>query len=106
MERFLWKCQKQSFADVLQNMSSEKMRKFCTKIPVSQSLCNQVAGLAKACNSNIKRLQHRTFPVIFAKLLRTLLFTELPMAASTADLQTKDLLHKSYKKTSATASLL
>ena len=36
-ERFLWlwKCQKQSFPDVLQNMSSEKFRKFCTKIPVS-----------------------------------------------------------------------
>ena len=39
-ERFPWKCQKQSFSDVRQNMSSEK---FCTKIPVSQSLDNQVA---------------------------------------------------------------
>ena len=27
------------------NMSSEKFRKFCTKIPVSQSLYNQVPGL-------------------------------------------------------------
>ena len=30
----------------------------------------------------------------------------LPMVASTADLQTKDLLHKNYRKTSVTASFL
>ena len=34
-ERFIWKCQKQSFADVLQNMSSEKFIKFCAKLPAS-----------------------------------------------------------------------
>ena len=34
----------QSFADVLQNMSFEKFRKFRTKLPMSQPLYNQVTG--------------------------------------------------------------
>ena len=45
------------------------------KKPVSASLFNKYAGL-KACNFIKKRLQHRYFPVKFAKFLRTPFFTE------------------------------
>ena len=40
-----------------------------------ESLFNKYAGL-KACNFVEKRLQHRCFPVKFAKFLRTPFFTE------------------------------
>ena len=39
------------------------------KRPVLESLFNKVAGLA--CNVIKKRLQHRSFPVKFAKILRS-----------------------------------
>ena len=45
-------------------------RKFDRKTPVLESLLNKVAGL-EACNIIKKRLQHRYFPVKFAKFLRT-----------------------------------
>ena len=45
------------------------------KTPVLESLFNKYAGL-KACNFIKKRLQHRFFPVKFAKILRTPFFTE------------------------------
>ena len=44
--------------------------KFYRKTPVLESIFNKVAGL-KACNFIKKRLQHRCFPVKFAKFLRT-----------------------------------
>ena len=60
----LYKYQKQSYADVLQNRCSYKFRKFHRKALVFESLFNKVAGL-KAC-----------FPVKFAKFLRATFFTE------------------------------
>ena len=48
-------------------------KKFCTfhrKTPVMESLFNKVAGL-KTCNFIKKRLQHRFFPMKFAKSYRT-----------------------------------
>ena len=47
-----------------------KFRKSLRKTPVLESLLNKAAGL-QACNFIKKRLQHRYFPVKFAKLLRT-----------------------------------
>ena len=44
--------------------------KFYRKTPASESIFNKVAAL-KACNFIKKRLQHRCFPVKFAKFLRT-----------------------------------
>ena len=55
--------------DFLKNIA-----KFQSKIPVLESLSNRAASL-KAWNF-IKRLQHRCFPVKFAKFLRTAFFTE------------------------------
>ena len=40
-----------------------------------ESSCNKVKGL-KACNFIKKRLQHRSFPVKFEKILRRSTFTE------------------------------
>ena len=48
---------------------------FYRKTPVLDSLFNKVAG-PQACSFIKKRLQHRCFPVKFAKLLRTPFFTE------------------------------
>ena len=45
----------------------QKFRKFHRKTPVLESLFNA----AQACNFIKKRLQHRYFPVKFAKFLRT-----------------------------------
>ena len=47
------------------------------KISVLESLFNKVAGL-KACSFIKTRLQHKCFPVKFAKFLRTPFFTEHP----------------------------
>ena len=49
---------------------SEKLRNIHRKIPVLESLFNNVASL-KACNFIKKRLQHRCCPVNIAKFLRT-----------------------------------
>ena len=47
-----------------------------------ESLFNKAAGL-RACDSIKKRLQHRRFPVKFAKFLRTLFLKKgVPVAAS------------------------
>ena len=47
-----------------------KISHFHKKAPVSESLFNKIADL-KACSFIKKRLQHRCFPVNFAKFLRT-----------------------------------
>ena len=52
------KLEKQSFTDIPQNRCPWKFHKFHRKIPVLESLFNQVAGL-KICNFIKKRLQHR-----------------------------------------------
>ena len=52
------KLKKQSLADIPQNRCPGKFRKFHRKIPLLESLFNQVAGL-KICNFIKKRLQHR-----------------------------------------------
>ena len=49
---------------------SQKAWKFHRKTPVLESIFNKVAGLW-ACNFIKKKLQHRCFPMKFAKLLRT-----------------------------------
>ena len=43
---------------------------FCAVVPVLESLFNKIAGL-QAWNFIEKRLQHKFFPVNFAKYLRT-----------------------------------
>ena len=48
----------------------KKFCKFHRKTPVIESLFSKVVGL-KDCNFTKKRLQHRCFPVKFAKFLRT-----------------------------------
>ena len=48
---------------------------FNRKTPVLDSLFNKVAG-PQACYFIKKRLQHRCFPVKFAKLLRTHIFLQ------------------------------
>ena len=54
--------QKQSFADIFRNVHR--------KTSVLESFCSKYGEL-KACNFIKKRLQHRCFPVKFAKFLRT-----------------------------------
>ena len=50
--------------------------------PVLESLFNTIAGL-QSCNFIKKRLQHRHFPVKFARFLKTLFFLQdTPVAAS------------------------
>ena len=61
---------KQSFADVLQSFG-----KFHRKTLVLETFLNKVAGL-KPWNFIEKRLQHRCFPVKFARLFRIALFTD------------------------------
>ena len=73
-ERFLWKHQKQSFADVLQNMSSEKFRKFCTKIPVSQSLYNQVADPRLGLQLDYKETPTQEFSSDTYEIMKNILF--------------------------------
>ena len=65
---------RQSFAEILQNRCSKNFPNF-TGEHLCWSLFKKVAGL-KLCNIVKKRLQHRCFPVKFAKSLRTPLFTE------------------------------
>ena len=55
--------QKQSFADVLQNRSSWNCCKIHRKIPLLNSLFNEVTSL--------KRLRHKCFHTIFLNLSRT-----------------------------------
>ena len=50
-------------------MYSVKVRKYHRKIPVLESVFNKVAGL-RAYNFIAKKLQHRCFPVKFAKIFR------------------------------------
>ena len=68
-------CQKQSFADVLQNRCPSKLRKFHRRKPVLGSLLNKVVG-PKVCNFIKKRPQHRCFPVKCLKFLRAPFLTE------------------------------
>ena len=79
------KLQRQSFADILQNRSSKKFRKFHRKTAVLESLFNKVAGL-KTCNFIKKRLQHRCFPAKFEK------FSRIPLATLVATFETKHRL--------------
>ena len=64
-----------SFADVIQNKKPLRIRKVHMKTTVSASLFNKCVDL-KACNFIKKRIQHRYFPVIFAKFLRTTFLIE------------------------------
>ena len=50
-------------------MCSLKNRKYHRKTPVLESVSNKVA-VVRACNFITMKLQHRCFPVKFAKLLR------------------------------------
>ena len=75
-------------------MSSEKFRKFCTKIPVSQSLYNQVADPRLGLQLDYKETPTQEFSCDICKTIKdTIFYRTPPMDASTADLQTKDLLH-------------
>ena len=56
--------QKQPFADVLQNRCSGKFCKIHRKTPLLESLFNKVTDL--------KRVYHKCFPMIFANFSRTL----------------------------------
>ena len=85
-------------------MSSEK---FSTKIPVSQSLYNQVLDPRLGLQLDYKETPAQEFSCDICKTIKgTFFYRTPPMAASTVDLQTKDLLHLIYRKTSVTASLL
>ena len=53
----------------------KKLCKFHRKAPVLESLFHKVTGL-KTGNSIKKKLQHKCFPVKFAKVFRTPFFTE------------------------------
>ena len=58
----------QSFANVLQNRCSKN---FALEAPALESLFSKVEG-PQLCKFIFKRLQHRCFPMRFAKYLRTL----------------------------------
>ena len=57
-------------SDVLRNRSCQKFCNIHRKTPVLESLFNKVPGL-KVCNFIKTKLQHRYFPVKFAKSLTT-----------------------------------
>ena len=78
-ERFLWTCQKQSFPDVLQDMSSEKFRKFCTKIPVSQSLYNQVADPRLGLQLDYKETPTQEFSCDTCEIMKNIFFYRTPI---------------------------
>ena len=73
-ERFLCKCQKQSFADVLENMSSEKLCKFYTKVPVSQSLYNQVADPRLGLQLDYKETPIQDFSSYTCEIMKNISF--------------------------------
>ena len=73
-ERFLWECQKQPFAGVLQNMSSEKFRKLCMTIPVSQSLYNQVADLRLGLQLDYKEIPTQEFSCDTCEIMKNIFF--------------------------------
>ena len=77
-QRFLWKCQKQSFSDVLQNMSSEK---FCTKIPVSliKSLYNQVADPRLGLQLDYKETPTQEFSCETCEIMENIFFYRSPI---------------------------
>ena len=78
-ERFLWKCQKQSFPNVLQNMSFEKFRKFCTKIPVSQSFYNQVADPRLGLQLDYKETPTQEFSCDTCEIMKNIFFYRTPI---------------------------
>ena len=84
-----------------------KVSQILHEIPVSQSLYNQDAGPRIDLQLDYKETPTQEFSCDICKIIKNTFFHRTPpMAASTADLQTKDLLHKSYRKTSVTASFL
>ena len=60
----------EAITDFLQNKFSQKFCNIQRKIPVLESLFNNVAGL-ESCKSIKRRLQHSYFPVNITKFLRT-----------------------------------
>ena len=66
---------KQSFADAIKIGVLKNFANFKRKHLFWSLFFNKVAGL-KACKFITKGLQHRCFPVKFAKFLRTSFFTE------------------------------
>ena len=75
-KRHCWSIFRSSFSQVFFKVAvPKKFHNIHRKSPVSESLFDKVAGL-KAYNFNKKWLQHRCFPVKFAKVLRTPIFTD------------------------------
>ena len=70
--------QKLSFANILHKKCSKKFRKFHWKTPMLECLFLKVAGCKFSINFTKMRLQHRCFPVKFAKLLETPIFYRTP----------------------------
>ena len=60
---------KQRFTDAFQKRCFEKFRKIHSRTPVLESLLYKIARLT-TCNLIKSRLQHRSFSVNIAKLLR------------------------------------
>ena len=60
---------KQRFTDAFQKRCFEKFRKIDSRTPVLESLLYKIARLT-TCNLIKSRLQHRSFSVNIAKLLR------------------------------------
>ena len=67
------------------------------KIPVLESLFNKIADL-KTCSFAKKRLQHRCFPVKFAKFLRTPFFNRAPPVAASEQTEEISVVHCVAKK--------
>ena len=66
---FIFKKQPSFFEVFCKRTCYEKFNKLNRKTPVLESLFHKVTDL-QACSSNKKRLQHRCFPVKFARFLR------------------------------------
>ena len=64
------KIQQQSFTNILKSRCSKKFRKFHQKKAGLEFLFKKDEG-PQSCNLIKKRLQHRCFPVKFAKFIRT-----------------------------------
>ena len=75
-QRFVRKVTEKPVLDILHHRCSWRFCKIHRTAPVLESLFNKVSG-RQTCNFLKKRLQHRCFPVNFAKFLRTLFYRTL-----------------------------
>ena len=87
---FLWWSRKQPSEEFYKKMFFKILQNFENKTPLLESLFNKIAGLQAWLQ---KRLQHRRFPLIVAKFLRTSFFKEDLWKAASDEMLIITLIH-------------